>query len=1460
MVDPKLVVDAGALVLLGEPGIGKSTTFRSILEGVDAEIAWVDGAELTDSTFEDRIGRHLAGLPQRGDDSAGNGRLVVVIDQLDESQDIGSIAGLLRQALEGRAVSELHVLIGCRTADFRPTITKALKSSGLEVHLADLAPLTREQAEDLANNVPGVSGDELVTTAVEVGAGVLASVPLTLSMLVRTYLRHGRLEPNPTALFADGVRQLADEPNDSRRGAFENTTEQRVAVAERVAARLLLSARRTLWRGAALEAGPLDLNVESLVGGQEVLPNGSTVDVTNSLLGEALGTALFTGRGGIRLGFRHSSIAAYLAASHLLNRGIPRRQLESLFLVAGLEAGRTTIPTLLRETAAWLVTLDPNAAEWLVVADPESLSAHSHIVDSGSTRALLVESLLNRAGEVELSDVRWVRSPRRLWHEGLTEQLRAVFDGMGDGEPTDWSENARIRLAVRLARETSTRGLSDQLLRLAENASWNPYVRQLAALAAFETDASASVARLQGVLSQLSDVVYASEVDPDDELRGSLLSMLWPRYLSVQALIRWLRPRRDSNLIGSYWRFERTFPEELDEEDLPFVLEWAHRISSKATGETVGTQTDDPSGRQSERRGRSRRLEEGLLEAILDRVLSGPTALDLIPRVATLLLPILRDYESVPYPRPIDLVDDTGSEPESSRILRRSLALELLKLATADDARSRADPWTIINGWERRTGTWLAETDDGERAGRSKLLSSEDFEWVYQEAGQARLDPELREMLSQLAVVLFDVSDGSAVDLAYSDQTHPVWEQLRHWFEPVELNSERAQRLRKLHRQSEREHFPHPDAGEFVDSQRLRLTEARNGDTAAFWQLLWNLQFPPDTLQGTIRLDDDVLSFPGMAVFSDDDAVDDLKAAALHFLHGETDHRDEWLGTTRYDKRAWAGYLAFALLARQDELGQVHDAAWADWVGALVWFSAVPVNAGDEDMKQLLLRNAASFAAEELGQAAARYLRGELARGRLASEVRLINPGWAEQLTQVWRGLLGELNDALTSQAFITERGDDDPAPDVVQLPPADEARSHALSIWEDMLEALLQVDAQAANTVVGHLADIGLGENHRILAVRSALVLLIIDARRWWNEVHEKARQDSRFGRDLAMAVAGSYRYQPLKFDERQLGDVYRWLSELFPPSEDPDRIRQGAHFVGAEESARDWRDAVLRQLSERAEESGEAVLELARLDSEFPERLLIKSNLLRARALAGESAWDPPPPDELARLLDEDRRRLVRSNAELADVVLEILQDLGRSVPDHGDLLWDRVPRHHSSTGQAIWLPKTEASISAFLTNELRHRLIRHEVVVNREVLVRQTDVYGAGDRTDILVEATARISSGQMTHPNRVAAVLEVKGAWNRDVATAQREQLANRYLSEAGTDQGVYVVAWFPMRQWTDVGDDRRSRVPKVDAEVLLQQLEQQSVEIWTDLQVVTRPFVISIPRSSPAADLEGGISA
>src|SRR4051794_27939552 len=60
LITAEVATQSGALVLLGEPGVGKSTVLRALTgnlpaaeDAADAEprVLWVDGAELTDSSF-----------------------------------------------------------------------------------------------------------------------------------------------------------------------------------------------------------------------------------------------------------------------------------------------------------------------------------------------------------------------------------------------------------------------------------------------------------------------------------------------------------------------------------------------------------------------------------------------------------------------------------------------------------------------------------------------------------------------------------------------------------------------------------------------------------------------------------------------------------------------------------------------------------------------------------------------------------------------------------------------------------------------------------------------------------------------------------------------------------------------------------------------------------------------------------------------------------------------------------------------------------------------------------------------------------------------------------------------------------------------------------------------------------------------------------------------------------------
>jgi hypothetical protein len=796
---------------------------------------------------------------------------------------------------------------------------------------------------------------------------------------------------------------------------------------------------------------------------------------------------------------------------------------------------------------------------------------------------------------------------------------------------------------------------------------------------------------------------------------------------------------------------------------------------------------------------------------------------------------------------------------------RRRFAVALVRHGLRYDNFDRGAAWKLVDSW-RPPESWGAtfEPPEGLRQrSRNRLLEANDFPWALGEAHKAQVDGDvdLGRALGNVTALLFDPTDSDAIHTLYHSQTNPAWEELSWWFEPVRLNSETANRMKRafgFHRKHEREVWSDSEA--FIARLNDLFEAVTHGDTDAFWQLAWNLQFDPLRGRGRHLFHDEILNFPGVSVLPDE-ANDTLVEAALRYVRNEKDHGANWLGTNRYDKRAWAGYLALALIDHSGRVDEIPDDVWSQWTGALIWFHAIPVDTGNRDRKIRLLASAAKHAKEGLARDVARYARGELARGGLVSELELISPAWSDEIADSWKKLLEELTRALQRHEVVEQSPDsprttpqdgearDIPVPDEVTLPPTAEARSHALSLWGSMLSATADADRGAAFGLARSvLATFEQGSGYRILATHSARVMLGVAAQEFWPEVARCITRDASFGRDVALAVAT--KLDPLdigQLEEEQLEEMYRWLAGTFPPEED--REYPGAHFVSLEEQARDLRDHVLRSLGERASE--ESIDVLLRLKNEFPERISIASNLMRARTNRFASAWMPPTPPELFELLGDSRRRFVRSSDEFAQLVVAILSETAERIPAHGELLWDRIPgrflKERPEVSKEVWIPKPEAALSAYIARELALRLEGRGVAVNREVMVFPRNAYGAGDRTDILLEATIR------EHPlvgpigDKLVVVVEVKCAWNQEVPTALRDQLAVRYLPEAQTSVGIYLVGWYPPDQWTDEGDYRRRRVKDLTAEILSETLNPQALDVAAELSVRITPLVIKISR-------------
>lgn len=144
------IANTKCLVLLGEPGIGKSSTMRleenalntRIKEEGD-EVSWID---LRSYGSEDRLVRSLFESPTFLSWIKGNHRLHLFLDSLDECLlRIDTLATLLPEELRKYPFRRLYLRIACRTFEWPNVLENALNEiwGNDDVEVFELAPLRR---------------------------------------------------------------------------------------------------------------------------------------------------------------------------------------------------------------------------------------------------------------------------------------------------------------------------------------------------------------------------------------------------------------------------------------------------------------------------------------------------------------------------------------------------------------------------------------------------------------------------------------------------------------------------------------------------------------------------------------------------------------------------------------------------------------------------------------------------------------------------------------------------------------------------------------------------------------------------------------------------------------------------------------------------------------------------------------------------------------------------------------------------------------------------------------------------------------------------------------------------------------------------------------------------------------------------------------------------------------------
>lgn len=672
------------------------------------------------------------------------------------------------------------------------------------------------------------------------------------------------------------------------------------------------------------------------------------------------------------------------------------------------------------------------------------------------------------------------------------------------------------------------------------------------------------------------------------------------------------------------------------------------------------------------------------------------------------------------------------------------------------------------------------------------LIQEGDFNSLIEKLGRESAE-DVQQILVRLIHFAFDRSDSSNFEAVYSlAEANPLLAKEFAWLlKPMVLGSAEAQEARKIHEQlrdiSEKTKKPRlqPPPTERV---RKLLDEFEFGEVSAWWRLNMELTLKLASTHYGDELESDITTLPGW-VAADAHTRRRIVLAAKKYLHAQDPNARYWLGNNTFHRPAFAGYRALMLLAITDleSISSIESDVWKRWAPVIL---AYPISGIERKLQinQNLVKLAYRYSPEAVIETLLVLIDAENRDMGTLFITRKMEACWDARLCST---LADKVRDQNLTPRSVAELLTDLVVRDVA------EARSFA----EELLAC--------------PIATSGDSREKAIVAAR-ALLTKAKDA--GWTVIWPILQDNVTFGKEVVSTLDPYSDKDPswAHLDEEYLADFYIWLTRQFPHSTDPNPT--GAHWVGPNDRARGLRDGVLNVLKMKG--TFKACDAIRRVRRELPELDWLKWVQADAELQARRESWIPPQPQQLLAVFKDSHNRLVQNGEHLMQIVKESLKRLQEQL--HGEtpsvqFLWDR-------TGQSEAKPKDESALSDFVKLHLEKDLKARQIIVNREVQIHRKE------KTDIHVDTFVRQADTQQV--DMISVIIEVKGSWNRELQTAMKTQLKDRYLQNNHCQHGLYLVGWFNCDQW-DKKDYRKAEAHKLTLHEAEERFDAQARDLSGD---------------------------
>jgi hypothetical protein len=919
------ILDIPCLIILGERGMGKSRFLEAQQDSIAKQVE-VRGGEFlplnlnicTNDTF---LIEELFKSNKFINWTTGSHELHLWLDSFDECQlQIKTLANLLIHKLQPHAdkIERLFLRIACRTAEWPNSLEEKLrklwKDEKQNVEIYELAPLRRKDVTEAAT-ANNLDSEKFLAEIGRTQTAPFAIKPVTLKFLIDIFKKNEQLPQTQAELYFQGCQLLCEETNPDRRDSGligKLTVERRMAVVSRIAALTLFSNHPAIWTEADRGNMPDgDLSIDQLYGGQETAEiNGflKEFEVGQDEIKEALGTALFSGRGPSRMGWAHQSYADFLAARYLKDCKIELTQMLALITHPD-DAEKHLVPQLY-ETAAWLGTMDREVFQAIMRTDPDVLLLSDVASADEADRGALVEELLKLLDEGKLRN-QYNRQYSKLKHSNIDQQLRPYLQGKSKGM------DAR-NVAIDIAEACKAHSLQQDLADIALDSTEDIEIRVSAARAVNWLGDKSAKMRLKPLTTS-----NASE-DHKGKLRASGVEALWPECINAQELFTLLTPSAEAFDAYHYSLADHVVTS-LQIEDLRYGLNWVQNHSEDLF--------DNPYLYSF----------GNLADAILHltwKHLDNPDMLEYFAKIISKQLNRIA--------RTKDLL---------TRFNKKEVSCPLWMSELFSDATKRLIliEKIILLGISPDKNLY-------------SLIPNIDIMWIVDNLCKSNEEQEKKVW----AYFLWQAHKDEPDNPRYCDAIITASESnliVREYFAlpSCSLESGPDQLWTSTHqtRQQEQQEPSHLD---LTPSQKIQqyLGEFELGDLDAWPELILEMSLKPDSMHYLHTREPDLMALPGWAASDSKTQKRIIQAAKIYVLNGDP-QTDEWLGTNSTYASAIEGYGALLLLLREEPIfiSTIPPGIWQKWAPVILEYR-IQGNPEAEAFQKELIRRVDMQASDEI--------------------------------------------------------------------------------------------------------------------------------------------------------------------------------------------------------------------------------------------------------------------------------------------------------------------------------------------------------------------------------------------------------------------------------------------------------------------------------------------------------------